>query len=119
VLNKDVDSKCMLVMLFVDGQSFFVETMLNGNFGNVRNFVILKLIDVSNDLAFISTNCCEKKKVLEVFVVAEWRRFDDDLLQEFNKFNRKVGLKESLDSHGDVIRVSTFREGCGDNLDIS
>jgi len=119
MLDKDIDSKRMLVVLLVDGQSFFVETMLNSNFGNVSDFVVLKLVDVSNDFAFISTNCCEKEEVLEVFVVAEWRRLDDNLLQELNKFNRKIGLEKSLDSHGDIIGVSTFWKGCSDNLDTS
>ena len=116
---KDVDSECMLFVFLVDGQSFLIETVLNGNFGNVRNFVVLKLINVSNDFAFVSTNCSKKKKVLEVFVVAEWRWLDNNFLQELNQFNRKIGLKKSLDSYGDVIRISTFWEGCSDNLDIS
>ena len=119
MLNKNVDSKRMLVVFLVDGQSFFIETMLNSNFGNVSNFVVLKLIDVSNNFAFISTNCREKKKVLEVFVVAEWGRLDDNLLQEFNKLNRKVSLKESFDSHGDIIGISALWKGGSDNLDIS
>ena len=92
MLNKDVYSKHMLVVLLVNSQSFFIETMLDSNFGNVRNFIVLKFIDVSNDFAFISTNCSEKEEVLEIFVLAERGRLDDNLLQEFNKFNRKVGL---------------------------
>lgn len=93
--------------------------MLNSNFSNVGNFVVLKLIDVSNNFAFISTNCREKKKALEVFVVAEWGRLDDNLLQEFNKLNRKVSLKECLDSHGDIIGISAFWKSCSDSLDLS
>ena len=117
MLNKNVDSKRMLVVLLVDGQSFFIKTMLNSNFSNISNFVVLKLIDVSNNFAFIGTNCREKKKVLEVFVIAEWGRLDDNLLQEFNKLNRKVSLEESFDSHGDIIGISTFWKGCSDNLE--
>ena len=41
-------------------------------------------------------------------------RLDDNLLQEFNKLNRKVSLEENLDSHGDIIGISTFWKRCSD-----
>ena len=52
-------------------------------------------------------------------VIAEWGRLNDNLLQEFNQFNRKIGLKKNFDGHRHVIRISAFRKGCGDNLDTS
>ena len=60
----------LLVVLFVDGQSFFIQTIYS-NFGNVCNFIIFKLIDISNNFAFIGTNFCEQKKVLEGFIIAQ------------------------------------------------
>ena len=54
--------------------------MVGSNLGNLASIVILQFVDVAYNLVLFSANSCQKKKVLQVFVVAEWRVFNDDLL---------------------------------------
>jgi len=54
--------------------------MVSGNLGNLASIIILELVDVAHNFALLSTNSRQKKEVLQVFVVAEWRGLDDDLL---------------------------------------
>ena len=51
--------------------------MVSSNLGNLASIVILQFV---YNLALFSVNSRQKKKVLQVFVVAEWRVFNDDLL---------------------------------------
>ena len=54
--------------------------MVGSNLGNLASIVILQFADVAYNLALFSANSRQKKKALQVFVVAEWRGFNDDLL---------------------------------------
>ena len=40
-------------------------------FGNLSGIVILQLVDVSNNLALLGSNSCQKEEVLQVLIVAE------------------------------------------------
>jgi len=65
--------------------------MVSGNLGNLASIIILQLVDVAYNLALFSVNRCQKKKVLQIFVVTEWRGFNDDLLKQFNELDREIG----------------------------
>lgn len=71
VLDENIDSHPMLIVFLVDRQCFLVKTMIGGNFGNLSGIVILQLVDVSNNLALLGPNSCQKEEVLQVLIVAE------------------------------------------------
>jgi hypothetical protein len=116
VLNEDIDSHRMLLMLPVNRQCFLIKTVLSGNSCDISSVVVLKLVDIANNLALVSANGSEEKEVLEILVVAEWRRFDDDFFQQFDKLDGKIGLEEGLDGDGNIIGVSALRQGCSNKL---
>ncbi len=51
MLYEDVHRKSVLIVLFVDGDRFLVQTMVDGNLCNLANIVILELGNVVHDLA--------------------------------------------------------------------
>jgi len=61
MLNKNVDSQSVLVVLLVDTQGLFIQAMLGCNPSNVTRIIVLKLIDVADDLALVSPDGGEKK----------------------------------------------------------
>jgi len=58
--------------------------MLGSNARNVVGIIVLEFVDVANNLALIGADGSEKEKVLQVLVVAERRRLNDNLLQELD-----------------------------------
>jgi hypothetical protein len=42
---------------------------------------------------------------LQVLVITERRRFNNNFLQQFDELDGKIGGEESLDSDGNVVRV--------------
>lgn len=106
----------MLVILLVDRERLFVQTMLHGNTCNFRDVVVSELLDVTNDLALVRTDCSEQEEVLEVLVLAEGRGLEDNLFQEFDEFDRKVGSQERLDGDRYVVRICRLRHGSRDDL---
>ena len=54
--------------------------MVGGDLGNLASIVVLQLVDVAYNFALLSANSRQKKEVLQVFIVAEWRGLNDDLL---------------------------------------
>ena len=116
VLNKDVDGACVIVVLLEDEEGLFVETVLNGDPGNLSDIVVLQLVDITNYLALVRTNGSQHHEVLQVLVVAEWRGLQNDLLEQFDKLDGQVGRQEGLDGDRDIIGVSAFRDGSSNNL---
>ena len=90
--------------------------MVNSDLRNLSDIVVLELVDVPNDLALVSANGSEHEQVLEVLVVAERRRLNDNLLEDLNELDRKVSCDESLDGHRDIIRVGALGKGSRDDL---
>ena len=98
MLDQYVDSHGMLFVLLVYNEGFLVEPMVCGDLGNLACIIVLLFIDVAGDLAFVGMNRCEEKQILQILVVAERRALNDDFLQQFNEFDRKVSGQESFDS---------------------
>lgn len=71
----------MLLVLLVDHKGLLVQPMLGSDLWDLRGVVVLQLVNVPNDLSLVCTDGGEKEEVLEVAVVAEGSRFDDDLFE--------------------------------------
>jgi hypothetical protein len=84
MLHKDIDGQSVLFVFLVDSQRFLVELMLYSNLRNLAGVVILQLVDIIDHLSFVSPDRRQKQEILEVFVVTERRRLDNNLLQYFN-----------------------------------
>lgn len=69
----------------------------------------MQLVDVSDHLSLVCADGGKEQEVLEIAVIAEGRGLDDDLLQQFDELQRKVGFEEGMNSNGDVVRVSALR----------
>ena len=80
MLDEDIDSHHVLIVPLVDRQCLFIQPMVGGNLGNLPGIIILQLVDVAYNFALLSSNSRQKKEVLQVCVVAEWRGLNDDLL---------------------------------------
>ena len=79
--------------------------------------VVLELGDVAVDLGRVGADSSEHKELLEVFVVAEWRQLDDDVLEHFDELNGKIGLHEGSDGGGDIIRIGALGNSSGRDLE--
>jgi len=116
MLNQDVDCLSVLFVLLVDHKRLLVQPMLGSDLRDLSGIVVLQLVDVSDDLALVCTDGSKKQEVLEVAVVAEGRRLDDNLLEQFDELQRKIGFEECVDGDGDIVRVSTLRQDSGNDL---
>lgn len=116
MFNKNIDSLSVLLVLLVDRERLFVQPMLGSNLWDLGGIVILQFVDVADDLPFVCTDGSEKQEVLEVAVVTEGRRFDDDLFQQFDEFKRKVGFDEGMDGNRDIVRIGTLWKDSGNDL---
>lgn len=115
MLDKNVDSHGMLIIFLIDHKRFLVKPMIRSNLGDFGSIVVLQLVDVPDNLAFVCTDSSEEQQVLEIPVITERRRLNNDLLQKLNKLKREVGSQEGLDGDGDIIWVRTLRQsGCDD-----
>jgi hypothetical protein len=88
VFYENTNSRSMLLVLLINGPCLLVQTVFRRNF---RNFcsIILEFVDVTNYLALVGPNCSQKEEILQVLVITEWRRFNDNY--PFVK-SRVVGL---------------------------
>ena len=116
MLYKYVHRLRVLLVLLVDEEGLLVQAVFRSNLGNLADVVVLELVDVANDLALVCADRGKHQQVLEILVVAERRRLQDDLLKKLNELNREVRRQESLDSDRDIIRVSALRKRCGNDL---
>ncbi len=62
----------MLFVLLVDAEGFLIQSMLSRNPGNFPCIVVLKLVDIANDLSFICADSSEQQQILQIAIVAEW-----------------------------------------------
>ena len=106
----------MLFVFLINRESFFVETMIRGNSSNFPFVIILQLVDITNDLSLVGAYGSEQQQILEVSVVAEWRRLKYNFLEQFDELDREVRRKEGLDGDGNVIGIGTLRNCSCDNL---
>jgi len=116
VFHQNIHCHGMLFMLFVNSQSLFIQAMFGGDSGNVSSVVVLQFVDITNNFALVSANSSKEKKILEIFVVAEWRGFNNNFLQKFNQFDGKVCLQERFDCDRHIVWISAFWEGGCNNL---
>jgi hypothetical protein len=116
MFDQDIDGLSVLLVLLVDHERLLVQSMLGGNLRDLDDIVVLQLVDVPDDLALVCTDGSKEQEVLEIPVVAEGRGFNDDLLEQFDEFQRKIGFEEGMDGEGDIVRVSALWQDSGNNL---
>jgi len=92
--------------------------MLDGNACNFCDIVVSEFLNVAEDFALVRTDRSEQEEVLEVFVLAEGRGLEDDLLQEFDEFNGKVGRQERLDGDRYIVCICRLGHGSRDDLHL-
>lgn len=105
VLDQDVDRRFVVLVLLVDEEGFLVQAVVNRNLGNLIRVVVLELVNVANHLALVCTDGSEHEEVLEVLVLVEWRRLQDNLLEQFDELDGEISRQEGLDSDRDIIRI--------------
>lgn len=88
MLNEDIHGQRMLLVFFVNAQSLLIQAMFSRNPGNVTSIIVLELVDVADDLALVSSDGREKHQVLQIFIVAEWRWLEYDLLEQLDQLDR-------------------------------
>jgi hypothetical protein len=81
VLHENIDCLRMLFVFLVDCERLFVKAMLSSNSSNFSGVVIVELVDIANNLAFISAYGSQQEEVLKILVLAERRGLDDNILQ--------------------------------------
>ena len=93
-----------------------MQTGFSSNPSDLVNIVSVESVDVAHNLALVGTDGGQEEKVLQALVIAEWRRLDDNLFQEFNQLVGQIVLHESLDSNRNVVGTSAF--GDSDSYDL-
>ena len=116
MFDEDVDGHLVLLVLLVDEEGFLVQAVFRSDPCNVGNVVVGELVDVAHDLALVGTNRGKHQQVLQVLVLAERRRLQDDLLEQLNQLDRKVCRQERLDGDRNIVRICAFRNGGCDDL---
>lgn len=71
----------MLLVLLVNHERLLEQSVLDGDLRDLGGVVVLQLVDIPNDLAFVCTNGSKKEEVLKIANIAEGGRFDDDFLK--------------------------------------
>ncbi|CAI6082879.1 unnamed protein product [Clonostachys chloroleuca] len=118
VLNENIDGRRLVVGLLVDLKGFLMESHFNTGCSNVISVVVVELVDVVHDASLVSLGSREEEEILEILVVAEWRGLQNNLLQQLNKFKRKIVLKEGRDGDRYLGWVtSLWNGGSGDLVD--
>src|SRR5579859_388716 len=112
MFDQDVDSIAVGLRLLVNLKRFLVETRVDGNVGDFRIIVVVQLLDIFADTSTVSLDCGENQEILQVLIFAEWRWFEDDLLEQFNQLIRQIGIQECLYSDRDIIGIRAFGN-CG------
>ena len=116
VVDQDVHSFGMLLVLREDGERFLVQASLGCNSCDLVHVISIQAVDVAHNLALVRTDGSEEKEVLQALVVAEWRRLNDDLLQKFDELDGQIVLHEGLDSHGHIICTGALRHSDSHDL---
>jgi hypothetical protein len=75
-----------------DLQCFLIQAHVDANLGNIRCVITIEFMDVVHYSTLVGLSCRKDQKVLERFVVAEWRRLENDLFEEFYELLGQVGL---------------------------
>lgn len=116
MLDENVHGGRVLIVLVVDGEGLLVQTLLDGDPRDLLGVVVLKLVDVPNNLALVGSDGRQEQKVLERPVVRERRGLEDNFLEQLHQLGREVVVDKGLDGDGDVIGVSRLRHGGRDDL---
>jgi hypothetical protein len=53
MLDENIDSHCMLIVFLVDRQCLLIQSMISRNLCYLSGVVVLKLVDVANDLPLV------------------------------------------------------------------
>jgi hypothetical protein len=53
MLDKNIDSHCMLIIFLVDSQCLFIQSMIGSNLCYLSSVVVLELVDIANDFPFV------------------------------------------------------------------
>lgn len=99
VFDEDVNSVDVEVVFLVDDQSFLVQAVVRSNLGDLRDVVVLQLVDVPDNLALVGANGSEQEQVLQVLVLAERWWLNDDLLEDLDELHGKIRVQERLDGN--------------------
>ncbi len=99
-----VHRKSVLVVLLVDAERFLVPTTIDGNLRNLVNIAIFELVNVINGLA-LSARMAGVHRSAGSCLSRERRRFDDDLLEEFDG---EISRDEGLDGDRYIVGVGAL-----------
>ncbi|PNY29194.1 Uncharacterized protein TCAP_00893 [Tolypocladium capitatum] len=116
VLDKNVDGSRLVIGLLVDLESLLKQTHIYARGGNLVGAVSVQLVDVVHHTRLVCLGGGEQEQVLQVLVVTEGRRLQNNLLEELNKLQRQVVLEEGGDRNGDLGRVGGLGNGRGVDL---
>lgn len=116
ILDENIHRVEVLVVLAVQRERLLIESLLRRDRGNLVDVEALDLVDVAHDLALVGADRGEEEELLEVAVVAERGRLEDDLLEELDELSREVGREEGLDGDGDILGVGRLGNGSRDDL---
>lgn len=119
LVHKDINSQGMLIVFLVDSKGLFIQAVLGGDPGNFAVVIRVEFLDISDNFTTVGEDSSKEEKILKVLVLVEWRRFENDLLQEFNQLSWEVCCSESLDGHGNIIGVSALGNGSANNLEYA
>ena len=116
ILDKHGDGLEMHVVLLVKRERLLMQTMLDGNVGDLDDIEAVQLVDVVHDAALVGANGGQEEQLLQVAIVAEGGRLEDDLLEELDQLLRQVSREEGLDGDRDVFRICRFGDCDSDDL---
>ena len=90
--------------------------MVDSNFCDLLDVVVFELVDVVDHLAIVGADSSRHHQVLKLLVVRKRRSLQNNLLLQFNELDWKISRHECPDGHGDIVGVSIFWKGGGNNL---
>mmetsp|Transcript_18277 Transcript_18277/g.34922 ORF Transcript_18277/g.34922 Transcript_18277/m.34922 type:complete len:615 (+) Transcript_18277:992-2836(+) len=122
-LQEDLNSLNTHLELLVDEECLVVELVLRvgSNLGNLRTIVVVETVDVVHNSGLVRLDSRKDQQVLEVAVVTELLTaaagvVKNQALKQFNELVRQVGVHESLDGDGHLLRALGGRESGGNDL---
>ena len=81
VFDQNIDCVTVRLRLFIDLESFFVETRVDCNIGDFRSIVVVEFFDIISYTRAVGFDGGENQQVLQVLIFTERRRFQDDLFE--------------------------------------
>lgn len=105
----------MFVVFLVNCEPLLVWPVLRGDPCDVEMIVVRQLGAMAVNLCLAGMDGGEEE-ILEVAVVAEGRRLDDDFLEHLDELDRQVSRPEDLDGSRDVVGISRLGEDSAGDL---